>query len=290
MKKLLLIALLTGVLAAKTSAQDVEMNKKNIREMYASLEKKDYSKFGASLSENAVDYAAGPEPVRGREACMAVIKSIFEAFSEVQVTVEDIAVSGNKYYVKNTLKAKHTGNLLGMIPATNRSIIWSDVDILELDKNGKCVAHWANNPNALLEQVGYLAFANPNTAAVMQGYEKFGKGDVMGIADACTDNIVWDVIDNPDAKVARVYNGKKELGMFFKNLSEALQITKFEPYRFFADGDNVTAYVNTEYKMAATGKMYKTTLVHHFGMNNGKIASFKEIVDKPQEITMAKNN
>jgi hypothetical protein len=36
--------------------------------------------------------------------------------------------------------------------------------------------------------------------------------------------------------------------------------------------------------------MYKTTLVHHFGMNNGKIASFKEIVDKPQEITMAKNN
>lgn len=287
MKKLFLIALLTGVLAARTSAQEVEMNKKNIRELYTALEKKDYAKFGASLSENAVDYAAGPEPVRGREACVAVIKSIFEALSDVKIEVEDIAVSGNKYYVKNTLKAKHTGNLLGMIPATNRPVIWTDVDIIELDKNGKCVAHWANNPNALLEQVGYLAFANPNTMAVMQGYEKFGKGDIMGIADACTDNIVWDVTDHPDAKVARVYTGKKELVMFFRNLSEGLQITKFEPYRFFADGDNVIAYITTEYKMTGNGKMYKTTLVHHFGMNNGKIASFKEVVDKPQEMTMA---
>lgn len=287
MKKLFLIALLTGVLAGRTSAQEVEMNKKNIRELYTALEKKDYAKFGASLSENAVDYAAGPEPVRGREACVAVIKSIFEALSDVKIEVEDIAVSDNKYYVKNTLKAKNTGNLLGMIPATNRPVIWTDVDIIELDKNGKCVAHWANNPNALLEQVGYLAFANPNTAAVMQGYEKFGKGDIMGIADACTDNIVWDVTDHPDAKVARVYTGKKELAMFFKNLSEGLKITKFEPYRFFADGDNVIAYITTEYKMTGNGKMYKTTLVHHFGMNNGKIASFKEVVDKPQEITMA---
>lgn len=288
MKKLFLIALLTGVLAGRTSAQDVEMNKKNIREMYTALEKKDYAKFGTALSENAVDYAAGPEPIRGREACVSLIKSIFEALSDVKIEVEDIAVSGNKYYVKNTLKAKHTGNLLGMIPATNRPIVWSDVDIIEMDKNGKSAAHWANNPNALLEQVGYLAFTNPNTAAVMQGYEKFGKGDVMGIADACTDNIVWDVIDNPEVKLARVYNGKKELVMFFKTLSETMQITKFEPYRFLADGDNVTAYINTEYKMISTGKMYKAILVHNFLLNGGKIASFKEIVDKPQEITMAK--
>lgn len=288
MKKILLITLLTGVLVGKTIAQDVEMNKKAIRDVYASFEKKDYMKFGSHLSENAVDYAAGPEPVRGRAACVAAIKSVFDALSDIKIVIDDIAVSGNKYYIKNTLTAKHTGSLFEMIPATNRTVIWSDVDILELDKNGQCVAHWANNPNGLLEQIGYLALANPNTSIVMQGYEKFGKGDIAGILMVCTDNVMWDVIDNPAASVARVYNGKKELGMFFKSLSEALQITKFEPTRFMADGDDVTAYVNIEYKMNSTGKLYKSILVHHFVIRDGKIASFKEIVDKPQEMTMAK--
>lgn len=287
MKNILLVALLAGLPASRIIAQDVETNRKNIREVFGALEKKDFAKFAAHLSENAVDYAAGPEPARGREACVAAVKSIFDALSDVHITIDDIGVSGNKYYVKNTLKAKHTGNLFGMIPPTGKPIAWSDVDILELDKDGKCIAHWANNPNALFEQIGYLAFANPNTALVMQGYAKFGKGDFGGIADACTDDIVWDVMDNPDAKTARVYNGKKELGMFFKNLSTALQIIKFEPFRFFADGDDVVAYINTEYKMTGSPKPYRTTLVHHFVLKNGKIASFKEIVDKLQEIAVA---
>lgn len=288
MKKSLLITLLMGVLAGKTFAQDVETTKKALRDSYTAIEQKDFARFASHLSDNCIDYGAGPEPVRGKEAVINMMKSIFNAFSDVKITVEDIAVSGNKYYIKNTLTAKHTGPLLGMIPATGKDIVWSDVDIVEVDKNGKCVAHWVNNPNALLEQVGYLAFANPNTAAVLKGYELFGKGDFKGIGEACTDDIVWDVMDNPDPKIARVYNGKKELGMFFKNLSEAMQITKFEPYRFMADGDHVTAFINGEYKLAGSSKLYKNTLVHHFLVRNGKIASFKELVDKPQEITMAK--
>lgn len=32
-----------------------------------------------------------------------MMKSIFGAFSDVEIKVEDIAVLGNKYYIKNTL-------------------------------------------------------------------------------------------------------------------------------------------------------------------------------------------
>ncbi|MFN8345616.1 MAG: nuclear transport factor 2 family protein [Spirosomataceae bacterium] len=286
MKKLFLIALLTGVLAGKTAAQDAEMTKKNIRSMYKALEMKTYAQFADLLSENPTDYA-GPQPIQGKEAVVKQIQGIFDGLSDVKIAIEDIAVSGNKYYVKNTLTAKHTGNLFGMIPPTNKSVVWSDVDILEFDKEGKCRAHWANNPNGLFEQIGYLAFTNPNTMYVMQGYEKFGKGDVAGIVDLSTDDVVWDVTDNPSPTVARVYKGKKELGMFFKTLGAGLQISKFEPIRFLADGDNVTAYVMTEYKLAGSNKLYKTTLVHHFTFRDGKIASFKEIIDLPQEVTMA---
>ncbi|MFN8352972.1 MAG: nuclear transport factor 2 family protein [Spirosomataceae bacterium] len=288
MKKLFFIALLMGVLVGKTVAQNAETNKKALREIYNALEKKDYATFGAHLSPNAVDYAAGPEPTRGRDAVVASIKGIFDALSDIKITVEDIAVSGNKYYVKNTLMAKHTGTMFGMVPATNRSVSWSDVDILELDNNGQCIAHWANNPNGLLEQIGFLALANPNTSIVMQAYEKFGKGDIPSILAMCADNVVWDVLDNPASSVARVYTGKQEVGVFFKSLMGALQIVKFEPLRFMADGDDVTAYINTEYKMTGSNQLYKTTLVHHIVIQNGKISSFKEISDKPQEITMAK--
>jgi hypothetical protein len=49
MKKLLLITLLTGVLAGKTSAQDVEMTKKALRDSYTAIEQKDFARFASHL-------------------------------------------------------------------------------------------------------------------------------------------------------------------------------------------------------------------------------------------------
>lgn len=215
------------------------------------------------------------------------LNDFFGAFPDYTISVESITVDGNKAYVQNTFKGTHTGTLAGMIPATNKAVVWRDVDIIEFNIVGKMVAYWANNPNAVLDKIGYHALSNPNTAAVIEGYAQFGKGDVASIVAACTDDVVWNVITSPAPNVARIYKGKQELATFFSALSAGLQITKFEPYRFLADGDDVVAFINTKYKLTGNPKLYKAALIHHFVMRDGKIASFKEVMDKPQEISVA---
>lgn len=90
-------------MAGKTFAQDVKTIKKALLDSYTAIEQKDFARFASHISDNCIDYGAGSEPVWGTEAVVNMMKSIFGAFSDVEIKVEDIAVLGNKYYIKNTL-------------------------------------------------------------------------------------------------------------------------------------------------------------------------------------------
>ncbi|QJW90544.1 SnoaL-like domain-containing protein [Spirosoma taeanense] len=263
-----------------------ERNKKLTREAYEAIARRDLDKFITYIADNAIDYGIGPTPVQGKAAIIAGLKDFFSAFPDYTVIVSGIAADGNKVYVQNTFKGTQKG-AIGMIPATGKPVIWNDVDILEFDQSGKISAHWANNPNAVLDQIGFHSFSNPNTAVVMNGYALFGKGDIAGILAACADDVVWDTSESPSAAVARVYKGKTELAAFFKALATNVQITKFQPYRFLADGDDVVTFINTEYKLKGSPKPFKVTVIHHFVVRDGKIVFSKEIMDKPQAVTVA---
>ncbi|GAA4406525.1 hypothetical protein GCM10023187_26060 [Nibrella viscosa] len=274
------------ILVSQATAQTTEIEK-SAREFYKALAKRNLDKAATYIADDAIDYGQGPTPIKGREAIMKSIADFFMAFPETSISVEGVAVEGNKVYIRNTFSGVQKAPLAGVIPPTNKLVTYQDVDILEFNRTGKIVAHWASNPTAVLDQLGYHAYTNPNTMAVMDGYKLFGKGDIAGLLASCTDDVVWNVLDSPAAGVARVYRGKKEVGQFFTNLAAGLQITQFTPFRFFADGDEVIALVNCEFKMPGDPKLYKVSLAHHFTMRDGRIASFKEIVDKPQEVVMA---
>jgi ketosteroid isomerase-like protein len=287
MKKLISVALLAGVLAGNTMAQTMEMNKKTAREAYEALIKYDSDKFLSYLADDAIDYAQGPKPVQGKAAIAANLNDFFRAFPGYTLTVEGIAADGNKVYVQNTFKGMQKAMLAGMIPATGKTVIWSDVDILEFDQNGKLRAHWANNSNAVLDQIGYHAFTNPNTQIILAAYDQFGKGNVAGILAQCTPDVVFDVTDRVFLPNGMVYKGATEVPNFFRTLAEKVTFTKFDPYRFLADGDDVAVYINGEYKDNKTGKLLKANIVHQFKVINGKITWFKGNTDVPKEITMA---
>ena len=261
--------------------------KKITKESYDAIINHDIDKFATFLADNAVDYGQGPEPVKGKAAIIEGLKSFLSAFPDYKVTVEDIAVSGNRVYIKNNFKATHTMPLMGMIPATGKKVDWHDTDIIEFDSNGKISAHWANNPNEPLYQIGYGSFTNPNTAIILDAYNKFGKQDFAGIAALCANNVVWDVSDNPSSQTAKVYNGQKEVTQFFANLMANAQVVKFEPQRFLADGDDVMTMVDVEYKLKGDPKTYSAPFFHAAKCQNGKIVSFKEVVGKSKEAMMA---
>lgn len=276
------VILLLGMAVTYTTAlhaQSADVMKNNAKGAITAIANHDLKKFLTYLADDAVDYSMGPQPLKGKQAIEEAVKDFATAFSNYKVDVEGVAIDGNKAYVPNTFTGTQSGTLAGMIPPTNKSVVWKDIDVMQFDKNGKITAHWAVNSNAVLDQIGYHAYTLPVTMVVMQGYQNFGKGNFGSITDACTDDVTWDVSDNPSAKVSNIYKGKTEVANFFKTLGTNMQITMFEPYRFFADGDEVTAFIHTTYKL--DGKEYKANLVHHFVIKDDKIASFKEFVDKP---------
>ncbi len=254
--------------------------KQIVKESYDALANHDMDKFGSYMADDAMDYGQGPEAIKGKAAIMEGLKGFFGAFPDYKVVVEDIAISGNRAYIKNTFTGTQTQPLM-MFPATGKMIKWSDTDILEFESKGKIAAHWANNPNEPLYQLGFGAFVNPNTGTIMAAYEAFGKGDIAGILSNCTDDVVFDITDGVFLPKGMVYKDKTEVPKFFKYLSETVKFTKFEPYQFLADGDNVVAYIKGEYKDLKTGKMSSANIVHQFKLVNGKVSWLKGTTDMP---------
>lgn len=279
MRKVILLSLIVCAHTTALYAQSSDVMKNNAKAAITAIANHDIAKFLTYLSEDAVDYSMGPEPLKGKPAIEAAVKDFATAFPNYKVDVEGAAVDGNKAYVPNTFTGVQSGVLGGMIQPTNKSVTWKDIDVMQFDKNGKITAHWAVNSNAVLDQIGYHAYTLPVTMVVMQGYQNFGKGNFGGVADGCTDDVIWDVSENPSANVANIYKGKSGVLNFFKLLGENLQITKFEPYSYLADGDEVSAFVHITYKM--NGKEYNANLVHQFTLKNDKIVMFKEYIDKP---------
>jgi predicted ester cyclase/predicted SnoaL-like aldol condensation-catalyzing enzyme len=269
------------LMAGIITAEDL---KKQAKIAYKALENHDIDKFISFIADDAIDYGGGMDSIKGKIAIGESIKSLFGAFPDYKLEVKEIATSGSKVFVQNTFKGTQTKPLFGIIPATNKMVDWADTDILEFDAKGKIKAHWLNNPNGLVDQLGYHVFTNPNTKILMGIYENFGKGNVAGIQASCADNVVFDVTDNPFIKNPKVYKNNQEMAQFFSDLATSGETTKFEPVKFFADGDDVVSIINVGYKSNMNGKNVASTFAHHFTFENGKVVKFKEITTKPLEV------
>jgi ketosteroid isomerase-like protein len=62
-------------------------------------------------------------------------------------------------------------------------------------------------------------------------------------------------------------------------LTEAENITRFEPLEFIAEGDKVVVLGESAATVNATGKSYETDWVHVFHLQDGKVTEFVEFFD-----------
>lgn len=262
---------------AKTFAQSNA--EANIRKAYAALDARDFNTFASLCTDNYSELALAPMPIEGVWKAIEQYKAFLNAFPDLKFNIGSIAPAGkNRYYLDVTLTGTNTGTFMGL-PATGKSILVHDMDVVELDATGKCISHWSANPNGALQQIGYGSLANPSTAVVLDIYAKFGQGDVPGILANSTDDVMFDIQDRMFDSKARLFKGKTGVGQFFQELGSKFHYTKFQPTRFVSDGDDVFILVEVEYKLAATGKVYSSTYTHHFKVVNGKIAYFRGLDD-----------
>ena len=256
-----------------------DKNIANIKAAYDALNRKDWAAFTALCSPNYVELNVTGAPVAGINAAIEVYKQFQRAFPDFKVQITDIAAAGNnRYLLRTSVSGTNTGEFM-MLPATGKSMKFDDADIVTLDNNGKCISHGVTNVGEPLRQIGYGSMTNPNTQAIIAVYEKFGKGDVPGILESSSDDVVFEIQDRMFDAKGRWFKGKAEVGRFFAEIGSKFQYTKFLPTRFVTDGDDVFILIDAEYKYLPTGQMYASTYTHHFKVVNGKITYFRGVDD-----------
>jgi uncharacterized protein len=123
-------------------------------------------------------------------------------------------------------------------------------------------------------------------ATIDQIYSAFGKGDMPGVFDTLSPDIVWRLVGRPvDVPYAGEFRGHAGTQKFLEGLVGALDILEFGPSEVIDAGDKIVALGRERCKVKATGRTYETDWVHVFHLKDGKIVRFQEFMDTA---TMAK--
>lgn len=275
---MLVLALFSAFLPTVTAQDAVAKNKATIQAAYDALNRKDWAGFAAQCAPNYTELNVGPAPAVGINAALGLYQQFQAAFPDFMVKINDIApVSPTRFLLRVTVTGTNTGSMMGL-PPTGKPMRFDDADVVELDASGKVISHAITNSGEPLRQIGYGAMLNPNTGTVLAAYGAFGNGNIAGVLDQCADDVVWDVSGHQMPGITKtVHKGKAGVGRFFTELGGAAQFTKFEPRRFFADGDMVIVLVYAEITSKVDGNSYAINATHQFNFKNGKIAHLTEI-------------
>jgi predicted ester cyclase len=92
--------------------------------------------------------------VTGVDTIVPILGGFIGALSDINADVQDVVASNDLVAVRLVVKARHTGNLLG-IPATGSPVQWDAVDIYRINDAGRISEQWAfEDLAAVLSQVG----------------------------------------------------------------------------------------------------------------------------------------
>lgn len=242
---------------------------------YEALNSRNFDQFFNLVSPEFTEYSAGPMPLQGRQNIQGAYEMYMKAFPDLKFKILSIANEGSTYYTVVQVTGTNGGQVMGMFPATGKKIDMVDVDIIEVDAMGKALSHKSSNPDAAFNQIGYGFLTNPNAAVVMDIYKKFGSGDVKGILDGSSPDLVFEISDRVFDYSTRWFKGQAEVAGFFKELSLKFRYSQFEPYDFVASGDDVYCRVRARYTQLSSGKMYECNYTHHFKFKAGKVIIFR---------------
>ena len=132
-----------------------EENKTFVRRFYETIvTDKDLSIIGEFVPENAVDHTPFiPGQSQGLEGTKQVYATVFEAFPDLQVTVNDQIAEGDKVVSRLTMSGTNKGEFMG-IPPTGKKGNATLIDILRI-VGGKVVERWGIMDQAdLMRQLG----------------------------------------------------------------------------------------------------------------------------------------
>jgi len=258
--------------------------KKNVKLAYESLSKGDHETFKSLCAPEFIDYSNKLPPFKSTDSALHSYKTYNEMFPDLSIEVNSIVVDGNRAFVETTTAGTNTGKVLGFLPPSGKKIIINNIDVITFDAGGKILSRLSTNPNEIFRQIGYSAMTNSNTHLVLGIYNNFMKRNIDGVLDTCDENISWDVRDNPFIKDPIIFEGKPGVAKFFEEVAASGQVIKFEPVKYFADGDDVLLLFDTIFKPTGITQNMESEYAHRFTFKNDKLINFKQYTTKPRTV------
>jgi ketosteroid isomerase-like protein len=118
-----------------------------------------------------------------------------------------------------------------------------------------------------------------NIVIVRNAFSDFLNGNIPGVLEACTDDVVWGSYDNPTIPYASMYRGKNGVAEFFSNLGGSVDYENFETKSYYGDHDMVFVTGNHRGKVKSTGKKFGHDFLMQFRLREGKVSNFFAWVD-----------
>jgi steroid delta-isomerase-like uncharacterized protein len=130
-----------------------------IRDMVERFTDKAWNKGDLDLIDElfAADYvghdAPRPEPVRGPEGMKDFLRMYHAAFSDAEITLDDVIISGDRAVTRWTGRGTHDGDLMG-IPPTGKPVVFTGIRIFRV-AGGKIAEGWVVwDTFGLMKQIG----------------------------------------------------------------------------------------------------------------------------------------
>jgi steroid delta-isomerase-like uncharacterized protein len=135
------------------------------KQAIAAINAHDIDAYLKTVDESYVGESEMVGVVQGREGARQMMTTMFEAFPDFHVEVEQILASGDHVVTRALLTGTHKGNLAGIAP-TNKKVSWNGCNIVEL-RNGKVIRSriYADNVS-VFRQLGVLPAPKATTAGL----------------------------------------------------------------------------------------------------------------------------
>jgi steroid delta-isomerase-like uncharacterized protein len=124
-------------------------------DIYALLSKHDIEGFLDLVADDMIEHEELPFPnsPTGKEGVGMLFQSMFDAFPDFAMTVDDTIVEGDKVVARVRATGTHQGEFMG-IPATGRRIEVPLIDIHRV-RDGQVSEHWGvMDGGVMMQQLG----------------------------------------------------------------------------------------------------------------------------------------
>lgn len=114
----------------------------------------------------------------------------------------------------------------------------------------------------------------PAVKVIQQAFADFAAGNIMGIVNACAEEVVFGNYRNPYTKPSGLYYGKEGVLEFFHQLDQNIHYTEFETHEFIGQGDRVVVLGRQAGTIKHTGKTFDHEYCCAFTVRDGKIQNY----------------